>query len=104
MDEIREEATTGLGLDNGYASTVILDAFEVIETLRRRNKKLECLYQAIKHVEADDSYGAGGFRCHDDCNSNHAWGKEAPCDCYIREIRQILDRLGDGVLDDLVGD
>ena len=34
MAEIRLEASTGLGLDNGYASTVILEAFDLIETLR----------------------------------------------------------------------
>jgi hypothetical protein len=43
MAEIRREASTGLGLDNGYASTVILEAFDVIDRLRAQvNRRCEC--------------------------------------------------------------
>ena len=36
MKKIRVEASTGLGLDNGFASTVILSAFDLIEELREQ--------------------------------------------------------------------
>jgi len=43
MEEIRREASTGLGLDNGYASVVILAAFDEIEKLRAQvNRRCEC--------------------------------------------------------------
>lgn len=104
MDEIREEATRGLGLDNGYATTVILDAFEIIDDLRRRNKKLERFFKAFDEVESDESYGRGGMRCHDDCNSNHAWGKDAPCDCNVGDVHKAYQLLKGTILDDLVAD
>jgi len=43
MAEIRREASTGLGLDNGYASIVILSAFDLIGSLRCEVAQLQAV-------------------------------------------------------------
>lgn len=105
MERLRHEASTGMGIDNGHASIVILDAFDLIETLRRRNKKLERLYKALKVVVDDEEYEAGYVSHHGDCNKNHAWGAGPhKCDCYVGEVHKALEALSGTVLDDLVNE
>ncbi|MGE3483578.1 MAG: hypothetical protein AB7L09_02480 [Nitrospira sp.] len=73
-----------------------------VEALHRELKKLRRLEKAIRAVVEDRSYGGGGLRHSDCCNTWHSWNAEPPCDCYIADIHSALDALKQSPLDDIV--
>ena len=73
-----------------------------LEDLLREVKKLRRLERALRDIVEDDSYEAGYIAHSGDCNTNHAWGADPPCDCYVADVHKALDALKGTVLDDIV--
>ena len=73
-----------------------------IEDVLRELKKLRRLEVALRDVVENKSQGSGYLAHADDCDSYHAWGPDALCDCHVFDVHQALDALKGTALDDIV--
>lgn len=101
IEVIRQEIDADC-MGRGHIVTLLLDALDCIETLRRHNIKLLKLETALRVVTESDDYESGHISHWDNCNTAMAWGSEEPkCDCPVRAVHQALDILNGSILDDL---